>query len=119
MVEHFSQDIDSLAITGRSFDALGKDHGNWVSEMVSVDTKLGRLTFTYTFDVKTGSDPLVGIHRSILERASALKSPVGYSGLAHDLNDQVRISVHAIKISSALLPWKKALPRAIQEFKNV
>jgi hypothetical protein len=40
MVEHFIQDVDTLAIAGRSFDATGKEHGTWFSQLASVDVQV-------------------------------------------------------------------------------
>ncbi len=119
MVEHFTQDLDSLAITGRSYDAAGKEHGYWFSQAVTIDVKRGQLIFTYSFDTTSRSATLTGIHSSLFERKSALKAPDGYAGIAHDLNDQTRIAVHAVKTSSALLPWNEALAKAMKKFKGV
>lgn len=116
MVEHFVQDLDGLVITGRSFTATGKEHGYWESESTMIDPKKGRLVFTYKFDVLTQKSSLVGIHTSLFERLSARHAPIGYSGLAHDLNDDVRIAVHAKKLSTKLLPWDEALTEAEKRF---
>jgi hypothetical protein len=119
MVEHVSQDLESLVITGRSYKAAGEVHGYWESDPVYVDVLRGKMTFTYSFDVISASSPLLGIHTSLLERRSSRHAPVGYSGFAHDLNDRVRIAVHSMKISSTLLPWSEALAHAQRTFKDV
>lgn len=119
MVEHFVQDIDGLVISGRSYFADGKDHGLWSSTAVMLDVRRGQLVFTYSFDGNSRSATLMGINNSLLERASALSAPTGYSGLAHDLNDRVRISVTAKKQCSELLPWREALQLAVTEYKDV
>ena len=114
MVEHFVQDLDSLVITGRSFTAEEREHGYWESESCTIDARKGRLIFTYKFDVLTQKHALLGIHSSLFERKSAHHAPSGISGFAHDLNDDVRIAVHSRKVSRKLLPWDKALKRAVQ-----
>jgi hypothetical protein len=119
MVEHFTQDLDSLVVTGRSYDSEGKQHGYWYSQAVTVDIKTGRLIFTYSFDTSSRSASLTGIHSSLFERKSAMMAPNAYAGLAHDLNDNIRIAVQAAKISSALLPWKEVLPKAMEKFHAV
>ena len=114
MVEHFAQDLDSLAITGRSYTDAGKEHGYWTSESVTIDVRHGRLIFTYSFDVVTRSTSLAGVHTSYLERESQNAVPKRLSGFAHDLNDPQRIAVHSTKISDSLLPWDQALKKAME-----
>jgi len=46
MVEHFSQDLESLVISGRSFNEQLREHGYWTSESVTIDARAGRLIFT-------------------------------------------------------------------------
>jgi hypothetical protein len=116
MVEHFIQDLDCLVITGRSFTEARKEHGYWESESCTIDARKGRLIFTYKFDRVTGSSSLVGIHSSLFERRSAYHAPKGISGLAHDLNDNLRIAVHSKKLSDKLVPWDEALEAAVQQF---
>lgn len=116
MVEHFVQDLDGLVITGRSYTAIKREHGYWESESTMIDARKGRLVFTYKFDVLTQNSSLVGIHSSLFERLSARHAPTGYSGLAHDLNDHVRIAVHSKKLSTKLIPWDEALREAEKRF---
>jgi len=119
MVEHFDQDLDSLAITGRSFTDARKEHGYWHSESVTIDARKGRLIFTYSFDVVTRSSSLSGVHTSYFERESSLAAPKKISGFAHDLNDPTRISVHSTKVSDKLLPWDEALNTAVDWFAEI
>ncbi|WP_139832605.1 hypothetical protein [Pseudomonas sp. B26(2017)] len=112
MVEHYIQDLESLVITGRSFTDERKPHGYWESESTTIDARKGRILFTYKFDVLTRQSSLFGIHSSLFERDSAYSAPKSTSGFAHDLNDETRISVSSIKISSALLSWDEALAKA-------
>lgn len=119
MVEHFSQDLDSIIITGRSYTDSKIAHGYWGSKSVNIDEARGELIFTYNFDVITQSTSLNGIHTSYFERISARKAPTAYSGFAHDLNDNTRIAVHSKKISTKLLSWEEAHLLAIDEFKGV
>ena len=114
MVEHFSQDIDSLVITGRSFTDAKVSHGYWTSESVMIDVRTGRLVFTYDFEVITRSAGQAGVHTSLFERASSRKAPTGLAGFAHDLNDPTRIPIRSIKVSDSLLPWDSALEIAIK-----
>ncbi|MET4577408.1 hypothetical protein [Ottowia thiooxydans] len=116
MIEHFVQDLDGFVVTGRSFTKTKKEHGYWDSESTMLDVKKGRLVFTYKFDVLTQKSSLAGIHSSLLERLSSRHAPTGYSGLVHDLNDQVRIAVHSQKLSSKLVPWAEALAEAERRF---
>lgn len=119
MVEHFSQDLDSLVITGRSYDAAGASHGYWSSDAVSLDSRKGELRFTYTFEAVNRSAPLFGVHKSLLERESPRDAPTAYSGLAHDLNDAVRIPVHAEKISRDLVSWEDGSRKALKRWKDL
>jgi uncharacterized membrane protein (Fun14 family) len=119
MVEHFAQELDSLTISGRSYYQQGADHGIWISHSATIDASRGHLLFTYSFDGKTRSSQLVGIHSSLLERSSAAAAPTGYYGLAHDLNDQVRIAVTSKKVSPLLLSWREALALAQSEFRDI
>ena len=119
MVEHFSQDLDSLEISGRSFTDAGREHGYWTSESVTIDARKGKLVFTYSFDVITRSSSLAGVHTSLFERKSANDAPTGISGFAHDLNDSVRVTVHSEKASEKLLPWKEALELAKKRFSSI
>ncbi|WP_416244050.1 hypothetical protein ACLSSQ_05880 [Azospira sp. APE16] len=116
MVEHFVQNLDGFVITGRSYTGKKKEHGYWESESTMLDVRKGRLVFTYKFDVLTQTSSLTGIHSSLFERLSARHAPTGYSGLAHDLNDHVRIAVHSQKMSSKLVPWAEALIEAEKRF---
>jgi hypothetical protein len=116
MVEHFNQDLDSLVITGHSFHADGSDHGHWNSDAVALDARIGKLTFTYTFDTLNRSTSLSGIHASIFERKSASKPPHAYKGLAHDLNDKTRIGVYAEKLSDKFVSSREALAAATARF---
>ena len=116
MVEHFVQDLDGFVVTGQSFTKTKAVHGYWESESTMLDAKKGKLVFTYTFDVRTQNSSLVGIHSSLFERLSSHHAPTGYSGLAHDLNDQVRIAVHSKKLSNKLVPWEDALAEAERRF---
>lgn len=118
MVEHFVQDFDSLVITGRSFTKIGKVHGYWSSDAVSIDPKKGELMFTYTFDVVTNKASTAGVHKSLFERKSARTPPSGIAGFAHDLNDPTRIAVESRKISTDLLEWETALTEANSIFAN-
>lgn len=116
MVEHFDQDLESIAISGRSFTAQGAEHGYWLSDSVNIDARKGRLVFTYSFDVLTNSISLAGVHTSSFERTSSRHAPQKLSGFAHDLNDPTRIVVHSEKISDELLSWDEALKIAQQRF---
>lgn len=118
MIEYFNQNLDSLSITGRSFYPDGSDHGYWESEAVALDSKKGKLTFTYVFDTLSRDKPLLGIHSSILERKSGTKPPYGYNGFAHDLNDSTRIGVRSKKLSRKFISSKTALESAQQQFLN-
>jgi hypothetical protein len=119
MVEHFTQDLDGVVISGRSFTEETQVHGYWLSDAVSVDARRGRLVFTYSFDVLAKSTSLSGIHTSLFERVSSRDAPRAYSGFAHDLNDRARIAVHSRNISRDLVPWEAALVRAREMFKDV
>jgi hypothetical protein len=114
MIEHFTQDLDGLVITGRSFDAHRREHGYWESEAASVDVKRAKLIFTYKFDVLTRQSSVFGIHTSFLARKSAHHAPTALSGFAHDLNDATRIAVHSIKVSDELEPWEAGLEKAVK-----
>lgn len=116
MVEHFVQDLDSLVITGRSYDSDLREHGYWESEAASVNARKGKLVFTYKFDVLTRQSSLVGIHTSLLSRRSAHSAPVALSGFAHDLNDATRIPVNSTKLSDELIEWGPALEEAARRF---
>ena len=116
IIEHFTQDMDSLVITGRSFTESKQEHGHWESGSTTIDTRKGRLIYTYTFDVLRQTSPLEGIHSSLLERKSAHHAPSSMSGFAHDLNDDFRVAVNSIKISNSLLPWDQALRLAEANF---
>lgn len=116
MIEHFVQDLDSLVITGRSFTGDKKEHGYWESESTTIDARKGRLIFTYKFDVLTQKTALIGIHSSLFERRSAHHPPIGISGFAHDLNNDVRIAVHSQKVSNELMPWAEALEQAHRRY---
>lgn len=116
MVEHFSQDLDSQVIAGRSFTDQGLVHGYWTSESVTIDARKGRLIFTYSFDVLRQSSSLSGIHTSLFERLSAKDAPTKISGFAHDLNDPTRIAVHSEKLSEKFIPWDEALQIAMRRF---
>lgn len=116
MVEHFTQDLDGLVITGRSFDTNQREHGYWESEAASVDAKRSKLIFTYKFDVLTRQSSLFGIHTSLLARKSAYQAPTALSGFAHDLNDATRIAVHSVKISDDLESWESGLEAAVKAF---
>jgi hypothetical protein len=116
MVEHFSQDVEGLAISGRSFAQGGRDHGSWFSHSVSVDVQSSRLIFTYTFEGNDREGPLLGIHSSLLEKPGRAKAPTRYSGLAHDLNDKIRIAVHSMKVADTFVPWHEALAQARSEY---
>jgi hypothetical protein len=116
MIEHFSQDLDGLSITGRSFDINLKEHGYWESEAAAVDAKRGKLIFTYKFDVLTRQTSLFGIHTSLLARRTPYLPASALSGFAHDLNDATRIAVHSKKISDDLAPWDTSLQEAVKLF---
>jgi hypothetical protein len=116
MVEHFVQDLDSLVITGRSYDSAFREHGYWESEAASVDARKGKLIFTYKFDVLTRQSSLFGIHTSLWSRRSAHSAPEALSGFAHDLNDATRIAVHSQKLSDKLIEWGPALEEAARRF---
>lgn len=116
MVEHFVQDLDSLTITGRSFNIALREHGYWESEAASVDARKGKLIFTYKFDVLSRKESLFGIHTSLLSRGASHMAPTALSGFAHDLNDATRIAVHSEKISNELLGWDTALKEASVRF---
>ncbi|PWF23956.1 hypothetical protein [Corticimicrobacter populi] len=114
MVEHFSQDLDGLVITGRSFDINLKEHGYWESEAAVVDAKRGKLIFTYKFDVLTRQISLFGIHTSFLARQAPHLPAIALSGFAHDLNDATRIAVHSRKITEDLASWDSSLQEAVK-----
>lgn len=114
VVEHFSQDLDGLVITGRSFDIDLKEHGYWESEAAAIDAKRGKLIFTYKFDVLTRGISLFGIHTSYLARLKPHQPTTALSGFAHDLNDATRIAVHSKKIADNLAPWDSSLQQAIE-----
>jgi len=116
MVEYYSQDLDSLSITGQSFNDKLDLHGQWTSDAVTVDIRHGQLVFTYTFDVITNSAPLAGVHTSILERTGPHEAPIALKGFAHDLNDPTRIAVHSIKLSDEFKPLAEALEEAKKRF---
>jgi hypothetical protein len=118
IVEHFSQDFDSLVITGRSFTSDDKGHGYWSSEAVLIDPKNGELMFTYTFDVITNKASTSGIHKSLFERRSVRKPPTSIAGFAHDLNDPTRLAIASKKISAELLGWEEALSQAKSNFRD-
>ena len=86
---------------------------------MTFDAEMARLSFTYKYEGHDRSRDVTGIHVSVVERSSKLKAPARYDGVAHDLNDPVRIAVHSLKIDSLLLPWGIALTRAQTEFKDV
>ncbi|WP_454563163.1 hypothetical protein [Pseudomonas sp. AIG] len=112
MIEHFVQDLEGLVITGRSFTDNKQPHGYWESDSTTIDAKKGRIMFTYKFDVLSRHSSLFGIHSSLFERQSAHSPPRATSGFAHDLNDETRIAVNSIKISTSLLSWDEAYIKA-------
>lgn len=117
MVEYFSQNLDSLVITGRSFTDTFDPHGQWKSESTAIDVKHGQLLFTYIFNVITHPTALAGVHTSVFERRSPNNPPTAISGFAHDMNDSTRIAVHSEWISDENMPWKDALKIAKDRFK--
>jgi hypothetical protein len=116
MVEHYIQDFHGLVVKGRSFTDQRQEHGYWTSEAATIDTRKGRLVFTYSFDVVSRSAGLAGISTLDFERSSARKPPTALSGFSHDLNDPTRIAVHAEKISDRLVGWSTALDTAARKF---
>lgn len=114
VVEHYDQSLDGLTITGRSFTETLKDHGFWTTEATSIRKE--RLTYTYSFDVITGTNSLEGITSFLFQRGAPHKGPNALSGFAHDLNDPQRIAVHEFKLSDEFLPWADALAQAKSRF---
>jgi hypothetical protein len=107
VVEHYDQSLDGLTITGLSYNKTLKNHGFWTTEATSIRKE--RLTYTYSFDVISGTGPLQGITSFLFQRAAPHKGPIALSGFAHDLNDAQRIAIQEFKLSDKLLPWADAL----------
>ncbi|MFK3736435.1 hypothetical protein [Massilia sp. TN1-12] len=118
-VEHYSQDLESVVILGRSYTENRQVHGFWMSDAVSIDAAKGSLLFTYAFDVVTRDTTLYGVNSSMFERRAAHKPPVAISGFAHDLNDKTRIAMHAEKVSDDLISCDAALALAIEKFSKL
>lgn len=119
MVEHFEQTLDSVVIRGWSYTNGKTFHGHWLSDSVVIGADDGHLRFTYKFNVHTQSQPLHGLNDSLFQRASPQHAPYAYSGLAHDLNDQKRISVNSLRVSNEILACEKALELAISKFQHL
>lgn len=119
MIEYFEQDLDTLVIRGYSFTSDKKRHGNWHSTSYSIDSKTGKLRFTYDFNVCAQNRPTFGLNESLFHRKSKRHAPDSLHGLAQDLNDETRIPVQSVKVSNQLLPIEDALELAVAKFKNV
>lgn len=115
-VEHFDQDLDGIVINGQSRTDTLQPHADWTSVSVSVDSRTGRLIFSYTMTILSRQGTLVGINSSQLERASHRNAATTVTGHAQELGDQVRVQVTGVKVSDTLLPWDDAFKRAQERF---
>jgi hypothetical protein len=115
-VEHIDQDLDGIVINGQSRTDAMQAHADWTSVSVSIDSRTGRLIFSYTMTILSRQGTLVGINASQLERASHRSAATAITGHAQDLGDQVRVQVTEVKVADDLLPWEEAFKHAQTKF---
>jgi hypothetical protein len=116
VVEHIDQDLDGAVIIGRSFTSDLEPHADWNSISVSIDSRNGRMIYSYALTILTRPGTLIGIGSMQLERKSHRNAATSIAGHAQDLGDQVRVQIEEIKVSDKLLPWKEALAIAQKKF---
>jgi hypothetical protein len=116
MVEHFSQDLEGLVITGHSFTVDGHRHALWNIEAAFVDPRQGRLSFAYVMNVLSRPQSLEGISTFLFDRTSPRHAPTAIHGFSQDLNDAKRIPIVEVKVWEAHLPLQEALQKAMALF---
>jgi hypothetical protein len=115
-IEHYDQELDGLAIAGRSFTAEKKLHAQWHSNSIGIDVRQGFLIYTSTLNILSRQHSEESVNILQFERVASYSSPTSVTGFSQDLGDDQRIATHAIKVSDKLLPWEDALIIAIQRF---
>lgn len=114
-VEHFEQDLSELKIRGQGQRADGSWFADWESEAANIDERAGKLTYIYTCQKQTPSNPFHGVCEFHFQRADAESRPTVIHGFSADLPDGRPTENNECQVSEDLLPFKEAFPIARQK----
>lgn len=98
-IETFEQDLSDLIIRGKGFKECGTYHGSWISDNTEVNTRLGKLTYTYEADVIGNSHINPGLAVFSFERKTKDLPPHGMIGFSSDLFNPKKLKSFEKKIS--------------------
>ncbi|NOQ77578.1 MAG: hypothetical protein GQ475_07320 [Methylococcaceae bacterium] len=115
-IETFEQDISFLIIRGKAFKQDGTYHGAWVAENTEINTKLGRLTYTYNADIIDNSHTNPGLAVFNFERISKESPPHRMLGFSSDLFAPTKLKSFEEKISDET---SVSLPEALSKAKKI
>ena len=117
-VEFFEQDLNDLVIRGKAFrEEDGKYHGSWVSDNVNINTKLGKISYTYETDAIGNTFVNPGIAQFNIERTSKDQPPCRLIGFTSDLFNPQKLKSFEQKISEKTeIDSKEAFNRAKEIF---
>ncbi len=98
-IETFEQSISDLIIRGKAFKESGEYHGSWIAENTEVNTRTGKLTYTYDADVIGNSHVNPGLAVFTFDRESRDKPPHAMIGFSSDLFNPKKLKSFEEKMS--------------------
>ena len=99
IVERFEQDVDTLAIRGKSLNELSQYHSTWNTSSVYIDTLHAKISYMYDVTNIHDKSNNNGIAIFNIERDDQYSEAKGLTGFSADLHLGKRIKAMEIKIS--------------------
>jgi len=90
-IETIEQDLDCITIRGKSFNENMEVNSQWNSEAVTIDEKLGILTYTYSVSGKFNDSDSLGMAKFSFIRKNSREKPKSMNGFSTDLKYGKRI----------------------------
>ena len=115
-VETIEQDISYLVIRGKAFREDGSYHGTWVSDNAEINTKTGKITYTYEADIIGNSHINPGLATFIFERKSKNDPPHRMIGFSSDLFNPSKLKSLEEKVSNST---SMDIDKAFQKAKEI
>lgn len=119
LVESFEQDLNELIIRGKVYLEDGTYHCSYVSQKATIDTKNGKLSYSYDADAITNTHINPGLARFEIERESRESKPHRITGYSSDLFNSKKLMAFEEKVSEKTsIPLQEAIDSARKVFEK-
>ena len=99
IVERYEQNLDEIIIRGHSYDEAMNLHATWNSTSVQINSKIGKIVYTYTVTSLDENTNGLGIAEFDFERKSEKEFPTIIQGYSSDIHIGKRVRSFEKKVT--------------------